>query len=96
MAALVPAPFTSAPPFRAVSFAALLVTLALAALFQFALPESLEYLINRGNDRVRAVRTNRYKYIRNYMPENPYTAHNADVPPASCHAPIPACLPALR
>ena len=28
-------------------------------------------------DRVRAVRTNRYKYIRNYMPENPYTAHNA-------------------
>ena len=31
MAALVPAPFTSAPPFRAVSFAALLVTLALAA-----------------------------------------------------------------
>ena len=31
-------------------------TLVLAALFVFALPESLEFLINRGNDRGRAVR----------------------------------------
>ena len=31
-------------------------TLALAALFVFALPESLEFLINRGDDRRRAVR----------------------------------------
>lgn len=28
-------------------------------------------------DRIRAVRTKRYNYIRNYMPERPYTQHNA-------------------
>jgi AAHS family 4-hydroxybenzoate transporter-like MFS transporter len=33
-----------------------IVTLVFAASFVFALPESLEYLINRGNDRPRALR----------------------------------------
>ena len=41
-----------------------IVTLVLAALFVFVLPESLEFLINRGNDRGRAVRI-----LKNVAPE---------------------------
>ena len=33
------------------------ITLLFALLFVFALPESIEYLVNRGNDRARAVKT---------------------------------------
>ncbi len=34
-----------------------IITLLFALLFVFVLPESIEYLVNRGNDRARAIRT---------------------------------------